>query len=202
MENATTKKDKKFNMVRIMLYVSAALILVSFIMCFLPIINYTDPYSKLTTSFTGLDFTKALYSNEQTTKMYAAKALLESQKAGTMVHVVAILCPLSLAYSAIMFLLTLLATYHKKLNNIFAVGGFFAVWMVYLIVVLNVVGRMAVVNGETVLNNYAITFVVPLGAVCVLIASVINIIMVFVEDAKSNPQQKKPTHIPPAMRRY
>ena len=43
---------------------------------------------------------------------------------------------------------------------------------------------------------------VPLGTVCVLAASIINIFMVFVEEAKSKPQQKKPSFIPPPPRRY
>ena len=55
----------------------------------------------------------------------------------------------------------------------------------------NVVGRMAVVKGENILNNYAMGAGVPLGTVCVLAASIINIFMVFVEEAKSKPQQKK-----------
>ena len=202
MENTTNKKSKKVNIVRIMLYVSAALILASFVMCFLPVVYYTDPYTKLKTAFSGLDLTKALYSSAQGTKMSAAKSLLESSKAGMMAKAMAILCPASLAYSVIMFLLTLLATYNKKLNNIFVIGGFFAVWTIYLMATINMVGRMAVVKGENVLNNYLLGISVPVGTVCVLAASIINIFMVFIEEAKSNQQVKKPTHIPPPMRRY
>ena len=198
----TTNKKKQVNIVRIMLYISAALILASVCVSFLPVVHYTDPYTKLTTSFTGLDFTKALYMPEYGTKMSAVKSLLESGKAGVVAETLAILCPVCLGYSVIMFLLTLLATYYKKLNNIFIIGGFFGVWTFYLMTTINVVGRMAVVKGENILNNYAIGAAVPLGTICVLAASIINIFMVFVEEAKSKPQQKKPSFIPPPPRRY
>ncbi len=201
MEKAT-KEKKKVNIVRVMLYVSAVLILASIAVSFLPIINYTDPYTKQVTSFTGLDFTKALYMPEYGTKVSAVKSLLESSKAGMVAQTLAILCPVGLAYSVIMFLLTLLATYYKKLNNIFIIGGFFGVWTFYLMTTINVVGRMAVVKGENVLNNYAMGLAVPLGTLCVLTASIINIFMVFVEESKSKPQQNKPTFIPPPPRRY
>lgn len=174
-------KIKKVNISRLLLYVSVVLIFISVVMYFVPFVKHTEPYSLQTTTFSGFDFTKALFSNEQNTKMFATKAFFEMESTKIIAYTIAILGPICFIYSLIMLVLTAMATYHKKLNNIFAVGGFFSVWIVLVLSVLILVGKLSVTIGAHTINNYSIMFGIVLGALSVLSASVLNIFASFME---------------------
>lgn len=175
------QKNKSVNIKLVLLYVAASLILLSALIYFMPLITHTEPYSKTTTNFSGFDFTKALFSNEESTKMFATKAFFEMENTKSVAYIIAIGAPVCFLYSIIVFVLTILSTYYKNLNNIFAVSGFFTVWVVLLICVIILVGKMGVTRGDLTINNYSIAFGTFVGAISVLSASTLNIFAKFIE---------------------
>lgn len=194
----TVKKDnnKKINIVRLMLYISTALILISAVMCFVPFVVHKN--SGVITKFAGIDFTKAMFTDEQSVKMEAVRSLLGSSKTKLVARTIAYLCPASLILSVVMCFLTMMSTFYKKLNNIFAVGLFFAVWVVLMMSVISLVGRLAIIKGVYVINNYSVGIGVVVGVACVLTASIINIVAAFMLDAKPKPVSTLPkANIPP-----
>lgn len=173
--------NKKINIKRLLLYVSAVLILISAIAYFIPFIVHTEPYSLSKTYFSGWDFTKALISDDVNTKILATKSLLEMESTKMVAYFIAVVGPICFVYSCVMFLLTLLSTYYEKLNNIFSVGGFFAVWVALFISIIFLVGKLAVTKGDVTINNYAVHFSIIISLISVLSASVINIYCKFIE---------------------
>lgn len=171
------KKNNKFKHLNtILMYVTIICLLLSVVMYFFPFVVHKDNFSKVVTTFSGYDFTNALFSQEQSTKIFALQSLFASQKTGLPAKVIAYLSPICCVYSIVVVGLTLASKYKKSLNNIFVLGGFFAIWIVMALSVVTLVGSMAVTRGDITLNNYHIGFASMLGCGFAIVASVINIV--------------------------
>ena len=172
MEKTKTKKLKVSNLLK---YISLFLIVLSIVAYFFPFLTFTSPATFQQTHYSGLDFTTALISNEQTLRILEVKSFFENELTSVTSYVIAIMGPVCCVYSLIVFILTMLSFFKPKLNNIFVLGGFFVVWIVLAISVVAFVGSMGVTRGEFVVNNYSLNFGIALGVLLVLTASVLNI---------------------------
>ena len=177
-------KASKFNNKTIMLYVSAFLILVSAVAYFVPFVTHTEPYTQTKTYFSGFDFTKVLIEESATSKFFATQAFFEMEKTKTVAYIMAVLGPICFVSSVVMFVLTFAALYKPNLNNIFAIGTNFAVWITLFICVLFLVGNLAVTRGEYTLNNYSVSIGIILATACVVISSVLNALVIYLPNKK------------------
>ena len=108
----------------------------------------------------------------------------EMEKTKTVAYIMAVLGPICFVSSVVMFVLTFAALYKPNLNNIFAIGTNFAVWITLFICVLFLVGNLAVTRGEYTLNNYSVSIGIILATACVVISSVLNALVIYLPNKK------------------
>lgn len=187
---------KNINKTKLMLCVSTVLLLVSAIMFFMPFICYD--YGGKHITFSGFDFFMGMVSKEQTVKLEMTRMLLGTTKTKMSAQTIAILSPAGFLLSLLLLVFTPLSIKKKKLNNIFLIGLFFAVWVMVMMSVITVVGRMGLIRGKDIINYYSIGFGIMVMVISVLAASILNIVVALMEDSKKKPVTNKPkANIPP-----
>lgn len=187
---------KDVNITKLMLWVSTVLLLVSAIMFFMPFVFYD--YGGKHIGFSGFDFMLGMFSKESTLKMDMVRSLLGTTKTKMSAQVIAILSPVGFLLSLLLLVFTPLSIKKKKLNNIFLIGLFFAVWVMVMMSVISVVGRMGLIRGKEIINYYSVAFGIMVMVASVLISSILNIVVSLMEDAKKKPVTNKPkANVPP-----
>lgn len=172
---------KAVNLKRVILYVSASLILLSAVVYFMPLIAHTNPSTLNKINFSGFDFTKAIFSQEVSMKMFATQNLFDIEATKSVAYAIAIISPITFIYSLIMFALTIISTYKKQYNNFYVIGGYFMIWVILLICVLFLVSSLAVTKGEITINNYGVAFGMITGLLSAISASILNGFSIFFE---------------------
>ena len=169
-------QTKKFNIHTLLLVVSAALLVFSVVAYFLPFVIYAPNHLSYQTTFSGYDFTRVLAGKASVEDSEILIDLFAGDRTMQYAQAIAYMAPISAGCSVVIFVFTILALFFPKFNNIFAIGGMLAVWIVLGISVVGIVGSMAVTNGAYVFNSYAIGWGLIGGIMAAIVSAVINII--------------------------
>lgn len=159
-----------------MLIVSLALLVFSVVAYFMPFVTYAPKHLSSQVSFSGYDFTRVIMGESMGLEYKPLLTLFEDERTMQYANIVAKFGPICVGASAILFIVTTLAIFFPKFNNVFVIGAYLAVVIVLCMAVLAVVGSMTVTQGDKSFNNYMLAwgFMAMVGSA--IGASVVNVI--------------------------